>query len=145
MAASKGAAGYTTTRISPIEGARARRLALPHYLRLDGSRYLFGLVLILSLISLIVLAQTGVVATRGYAIVRLEAQRVTLLRERTLLQERQARAQSLERIRRRADQIGLRPMHPDQARYLDIPAGPIPAPAPTVAPPVATPPGVPAP
>ena len=115
-----------TQRLSPIKGARARRLALPRSMRLDRSRSLFGLVLILSLISLIVLAQTGVVATRGYAIARLETERVTLLRERTLLQEREARAQSLERIRRRAEQIGLRPMSPAQARYLEIPATPVP-------------------
>lgn len=123
-----------TQRISPLEGARARRLALPRYLRLDGSRYLLGLVLILSLMSLIVLAQTGVVATRGYAIANLESQKVTLLRERTLLQERQARAQSLERIRRRAEQVGLRPMSPEQARYLAIPELSAPDPAPTAAP-----------
>lgn len=119
-----------TQRISPIEGARARRLALPRYLRLDGSRYLLGLVLILSLMSLIVLAQTGVVATRGYAIANLEAQKTTLLRERTVLQERQARAQSLEQIRRRAEQIGLRPMEPEQAHYIDVPSAEAPAPAP---------------
>ena len=110
-----------TQRVSSLEGARARRLALPRYLRLDGSRYLMGLIVILSLMSLIVLAQTGVVATRGYAITKLEDQKVALLRERTLLQERQARAQSLDRIRRRAEQIGLRPMAPAQARYLDVP------------------------
>lgn len=110
-----------TQRISPIEGARARRLALPRYLRLDGSRYLLGLVIILSLMSLIVLAQTGVVATRGYAITKLEDQKTDLLRERTALLERQARAQSLERIRHSAQKIGLRPMAPEQARYLDVP------------------------
>lgn len=109
-------------RISSIAGARARRLALPRYLRLDGSRYLLGLVLMLCLMSLIVLAQTGVVATRGYAISDLEAEKVSLLRERTELQERQARAHSLERIRRRAEQNGLRPVSDSQIRYLELPA-----------------------
>jgi hypothetical protein len=109
-----------TQRISNIEGARARRLALPRYLRLDGGRFLLGLVMILSLMSLILLAQTGVVATKGYAISALEAEKNTLLRERTLLQERQARAQSLERIRRRAEQIGLRPITDEQVRYVEI-------------------------
>lgn len=109
-------------RISSIAGARARRLALPRYLRLDGSRYLLGLVLMLCLMSLIVLAQTGVVATRGYAISNLEAEKVSLLRERTELQERQARAHSLERIRRRAEQNGLRPVRDEQIRYLELPA-----------------------
>lgn len=110
-----------TQRLSPIAGARARRLALPHYLRLEGSRYLLGLVAILSLMSLIVLLQTGAVATRGYAIARLEAEKTQLLRERTLLLERQARAQSLERVRFQAEQLGLRPLKPDQIRYLSLP------------------------
>ncbi|MGQ9927720.1 MAG: hypothetical protein ACUVS4_12735 [Chloroflexaceae bacterium] len=108
-------------RISSIEDARARRLALPRYLRLDGARYLLGLVFLLCLMSLIVLVQTGVVATRGYAISTLEAQKVNLLRERTRLQERQARAQSLERIRRRAEQIGMRPVQEQQIRYVALP------------------------
>lgn len=110
-----------TQRISSIDQARARRIALPRYLRLDGSRYLLGLVVILAIMSLIVLAQTGVVATRGYAIAALESEKVTLQREHSQLQVRQARAQSLERIRRRAEQIGLRPITPDQVRYVTIP------------------------
>ncbi len=109
-------------RISSIQGARARRLALPRYLRLDGARYLLGLVILLCLMSLIVLVQTGVVATRGYAISTLETQKVNLLRERTRLQERQARAQSLERIRRRAEQIGMLPVQERQIRYIELPA-----------------------
>jgi hypothetical protein len=108
-------------RFSSISQARERRISIPQYLRLDGSRYLLGLVLILALMSLIVLAQTGVVATKGYAISRLEAEKTALIRERSQLQAREARAQSLELIRRRAEQIGLRPITPDQVRYLDIP------------------------
>ncbi|NWF81719.1 MAG: hypothetical protein HXY37_17005 [Chloroflexi bacterium] len=119
-------------RVSSIAGARARRLALPRYLRLDGSRYLLGLVIMLCLMSLIVLAQTGVVATRGYAISDLEAEKVSLLRERTQLQERQARAHSLERIRRRAEQNGLRPVRDGQIRYLELPARSAPAAPPVV-------------
>jgi len=46
---------------------------------------------------------------------------VNLLRERTRLQERQARAQSLERIRRRAEQIGMRPVQEQQIRYIELP------------------------
>lgn len=110
-----------TQRMSPIAGARARRLALPHYLRLEGSRYLLGLVAILSLMSLIVLLQTGAVSTRGYAIARLEAEKTQLVRERTLLLERQARAQSLDRVRYQAEQLGLRPLQSDQVRYLSLP------------------------
>lgn len=110
-----------TERMSSIAGARARRLELPRYLRLEGSRYLLGLVAILSLMSLIVLLQTGTVATKGYAIARLEAEKTALLRERTVLLERQASAQSLERVRAQAEQMGLRPLKPAQARYVSLP------------------------
>lgn len=110
-----------TQRMSTIVKARARRIALPHYLRIDGSRYLLGLVLILALMSLIVLAQTGAVATKGYALSHLQNEKTALMRERSQLQVREAQAQSLELVRRRAEQLGLRPITPDQVRYLDIP------------------------
>jgi hypothetical protein len=119
-----------TQRISAIDQARARRINLPRYLRLDGSRYLLGLVLILCLVSLIVLAQTGVVATKGYAIAKLEAEQIALMRERSQLQVRQAAAQSLDRVRRRAEQIGLRPYSDDQVRYVTIPELVAPPPTP---------------
>jgi hypothetical protein len=122
-----------TPRISSIGQARARRISIPHYLRLDGSRYLLGLVLILALMSLIVLAQTGVVATKGYAISRLEVEKTALTRERSQLQAREAHAQSLELIRRRAEQIGLRPITPDQVRYLSIPSEGVRVPGPGAA------------
>jgi hypothetical protein len=111
-----------TQRISTLENARARRLALPRYLRLDGGRFLLGLVVILCAMSLVLLVQTGIVATRGYAISALERQQLELSRERSLLQERQARAQSLDRVRQRAGEIGLRPLRLDQVRYMDLPA-----------------------
>ena len=110
-----------TQRISTVDQARSRRLSLPRYLQLDGSRYLLGLVVILCLMSLIVLAQTGVVATKGYAIAKLEAEKTALLRERSALQVRQARAQSLSRVRLRAEQIGLRPYSDAQVRYVTVP------------------------
>lgn len=111
-----------TQRISTLDDARARRLALPRYLRLDGGRFLLGLVVILCAMSLVVLVQTGIVATKGYAISALERQQLALTRERSLLQERQARAQSLDRVRRRAAEIGLRPLTQDQVRYMELSA-----------------------
>lgn len=106
--------------ISPIQQARVRRIDLSRYLKIDGSRYLLGVVVLLCLMSLIALAQTGVVATKGYAIAQFEQQKVDLLRERTQLQLRHAAAQSLARVRTRAEQIGLRPMSAEQARYLAV-------------------------
>ncbi|NJN17177.1 MAG: hypothetical protein HC822_13320 [Oscillochloris sp.] len=110
-----------TQPLSSIAEARARRLALPRYLQLDGSRYLLGLVVILCLMSLIVLVQTGAVATRGYALAQLQTQQTEILRERSQLMVRLARAQSLERVRLRAAEIGLRPYTEDQVRYLMLP------------------------
>jgi hypothetical protein len=107
-------------RLFPLQQARARRRELSSYLKLDGSRYLLGVVVLLCLMSMIALAQTGVVATRGYAIVELEAQRTELLRERSQLQLHYAEAQSLEHIRARAEQLGLRPMSKEQVRYITI-------------------------
>jgi hypothetical protein len=108
-------------RISMIEQARLRRLKLPTYLRLDGSRYLLWLAVFIALMSLVVLAQTGVVATRGYAIAQLMNERALLLREHSQLQLRLSEAQSLDRIRARAEEMGMRPMTPDQVRYVVVP------------------------
>jgi hypothetical protein len=108
-------------RIFPLRQAQQRRGELPRYLRLDGSRYLLGAVLILCLVSLIALGQTGLVATKGYAIAQLEQQRIELLRERSQLQLRLAAAKSLERIERRASELGLRPLTREQSRYITVP------------------------
>jgi hypothetical protein len=107
-------------RLLPLQQARERRRELSYYLKLDGSRYLLGVIVLLCLMSMIALGQTGVVATKGYAIVELEAQRTDLLRERGQLQLRYAQAQSLEHIRQRAEQIGLRTITREQVRYLTI-------------------------
>jgi hypothetical protein len=107
-------------RLFPLQQARARRRELSRYLKLDGSRYLLGVVVLLCLMSMIALGQTGVVATKGYAIVELEAQQAELMRQRSQLQLHYARAQSLERIRERAGQLGLRPMSKEQVRYITV-------------------------
>ncbi|NJK79296.1 MAG: hypothetical protein HC893_09710 [Chloroflexaceae bacterium] len=111
-------------RLFPLRQARARRRALMHYLKLDSSRYLLGVVVLLCLMSMIALGQTGVVATKGYAIVELETQKVELQRERTHLHMRHAEAQSLERVRHRAEEIGLRPVAAGQARHMAVNALP---------------------
>jgi hypothetical protein len=107
-------------RLSPLHHARARRRELAQYLKTDSSRYLLGLVVLLCLMSMITLGQTGVVATKGYAIVGLETRRTELLRERSMLKHRLAKAQSLQQIRQHAEQAGLRPMSREQVRYLTI-------------------------
>lgn len=110
----------------PLRAAKARRRELGSYLKLDGSRYLLGVVVLLCLMSMIALGQTGVVATKGYSIVTLEQRITELKRERGQLQQEYAEARSLERIRARATEIGLRPMDLTQARYLNITQMPAP-------------------
>lgn len=109
-----------TQRLTPLHQAKARRSVLPQYLDIGVSRSLLIAVIMLCLMSLIVLGQTGVVATKGYAIVELEAQKTTLLRERSQLQYRYAEAQELKRIHARAQDIGLNPAQSDQIRYITL-------------------------
>jgi hypothetical protein len=104
----------------PLKQARERRVELGRYLKLDGGRYLIAAALILSLMSLVSLGQTGRLATQGYHIAQLEHTRESLLRERSRLQLRLSEAQSLGDIERRARESGLRPMAPDQARYIIV-------------------------
>lgn len=105
----------------PLRQARERRNELSRYLNLDANRSLMIAVVLLCLMSLIALGQTGVVATKGYAIVALETHRTELLRERSQLQLRYASAQDLKHIRARAEEIGLRPTSREQIRYIVLP------------------------
>jgi hypothetical protein len=111
-------------KLFPLEQARARRIALPRYLRLDGGRYLIAAALLLSLMSLISLGQTGRLATKGYQLAQLQTRQVELQRERSALLLRLSEAESLTAIEKRAKALGLRPMAPDQARYITIASEP---------------------
>lgn len=84
------------------------------------SSYLVHIIVLLCLMSLLTLGQIGVVATKGYAVSALQTEKTLLLRQRDQLEVRYATAQSLEHIRRRAEQIGLRPISPDQVEYVTI-------------------------
>ncbi len=103
-----------------IREAKERRLELLRYLRLEGGRRLIAAALLLALMSGLNLAQTGRLATQGHAVAQLQRQQTALLRERSNLQLRLARAQSLADIERRAARLNLRPMEPEQARYITI-------------------------
>lgn len=130
----------------PLAEARATRLQLPRYLQLDGGRYLILAAVILALMSLLFLAQTGTLATRGYELGRLDARKTELLREQSQLELELAEAQSLSNVQQRADALKLRPMTPDQVRYMTIsltptalPAAATPAPSSTEPSPTPTP------
>jgi hypothetical protein len=107
-------------QLFPLQQAKARRIQLPRYLQLDGGRYLIAAAVLLSLMSLLSLGQTGRLATKGYEIAQLQTRKTELLRERSALQLRLSEAQALASIERRAVQQGLRPMQPEQARYITI-------------------------
>lgn len=107
-------------QLFPLQQAKERRGQLQRYLKLDGGRYLIGAALILSLMSLISLGQTGRLATLGYELAQLQQERTTLLRERSSLQLRLSEAQSLEKIQQRAKSLNMRPLTPDQVRYVTV-------------------------
>jgi hypothetical protein len=107
-------------KLFPLEQARVRRVELPRYLRLDGGRYLIAAALLLSLMSLISLGQTGRLATKGYQLVQLQTRQLELQRERSALLLRLSEAESLTAIEKRAKALGLRPMAPEQTRYITI-------------------------
>lgn len=86
----------------------------------DSGKYLLHVLLVLGVMSIITLRQTGEVATRGYAVAELEKQRVELLRKQDQLKVQYAMSQSLDRVRVRAEQLGLRPASHSQVRYMTI-------------------------
>jgi hypothetical protein len=110
----------TLKPLYPLRQAKVRRIELGRYLKLDGGRYLIAAALLLSLMSLVSLGQTGRLATQGFHISQLEDKREVLLRERSRLEHRLSKAQSLTQIEQRAAEQGLRPMAPEQARYITL-------------------------
>ena len=113
----------TLKPLYPLKDAKERRVELGRYLKLDGGRYLIAGALLLSLMSLVSLGQTGRLATQGYEIAQLQNHKENLLRERSQLQLRLSKAQSLTQIERRAAEQNLRPMTQDQARYITLDGG----------------------
>ena len=107
-------------QLFPLQQAKARRSQLPRYLRLDGGRYLIAAAVILSLMSLISLGQTGRLATQGYQLAQMQTERAQLLRQRSALQLQLSEAASLLKIDQRASALRLRPMTPDQAHYVTV-------------------------
>ncbi|HEU5014830.1 MAG TPA: hypothetical protein VFT66_20080 [Roseiflexaceae bacterium] len=103
-----------------IRQAKAQRVQLPRYLRLDRGRYLIAAALLLAMMSLLTLGQTGRLATKGYEISQLQQQRDELIRNRSAMQIQLAEAQTIEKLKKRAVEQGLRPVDFDQVRYLTV-------------------------
>jgi hypothetical protein len=107
-------------QLFPLQQAKVRRGQLTRYLQLDGGRYLIAAAFILAMLSLISLGQTGRLATQGYELAGLQADRTQLLREHSALQLRLSEAQSFLKIERRAEKLKLQPMTPEQVRYITV-------------------------
>jgi hypothetical protein len=107
-------------QLFPLQQAKVRRSQLARYLSLDGGRYLIAAAVILSLMSLISLGQTGRLATQGYELAQMQTEHTQLLRQRSALQLQLSEAASLLKIDQRATALGLRPMTPDQAHYVTV-------------------------
>ena len=107
-------------QLFPLQQAKVRRSQLPHYLQLDGGRYLIAAALILAMLSLLSLGQTGRLATQGYQLAEMQDARTQLLREHSALQLRLSEAQSFLKIEQRAEALKLQPMAPEQARYITL-------------------------
>ncbi len=100
---------------------RWRQIDFSRYLRLDGARYVLLLTLIVCLLSLVTLVQSGLVTRMNYDLVALRQQQVQLNREYSRLQEQIARVQSVESRMKRATDMSFRPPTPEQIRYIRIP------------------------
>jgi hypothetical protein len=109
-----------TVQSLPLQHARERRAQFPSYFRLGYSGLLAGGVIAVCLLSILYLAQTGRVATRGFMLQELRKEHTELVRQAEQLEYRIAVANRLDVIESRAIEIGLRPAAPNQLRYATI-------------------------
>jgi len=112
----------------PLQNARVRRTQSPgSYMKLGDSGLIVGAVIIVCILSLLFLAQTGQVATAGYHLQELEREHTQLLHEAEQYEYRIATASRLDLIAERAQKLGLRPAAHEQLRYarIELPAVPV--------------------
>lgn len=112
----------------PLQTARVRRTQSPSsYMKLGDSGLIVGAVVIVCILSLLFLAQTGRVATAGYHLQELEREHTLLLHEAEQYEYRIATASRLDAIAERAQRLGLRPATNEQLRYstIELPAVPV--------------------
>jgi hypothetical protein len=107
-------------QLFPLQQAKERRDALLRALHLDGGRHLIAAIILIIVLSLVSLGQTGRLASQGYEITRLNDKKALLLRERNAMLLQLSQAQSLNSIQQRANELQLRPLTTDQVRYITI-------------------------
>ena len=107
----------------PVPQTRGSRLPLPH---VGANRWVVAGVLLVSASAMLPVFQNSSVTSRGLDLQSLEAEKDALRAEMSLLEADVARLTSLERIGRRAREIGLSPA--GTAFYVTVTeAGPAPA------------------
>ena len=112
----------------PLHNARLRRAQSPgSYFKLGESGLIAGAIVVVCVLSILFLAQTGRVASAGYQLQELEYTHTTLLHEAEQYEFRIATASRLDRVAERAQHLGLRPATYGQLRYamIELPAVPV--------------------
>lgn len=104
----------------PLRTARQRRNRAGSYLQLGSAGLLAGAVAAVCILSILYLAQTGRVATRGYRLQALQADEKVLLRAAEQDQYRIAMANRLDVIQERAAKLNMHLATPGQTRYVTI-------------------------
>jgi hypothetical protein len=111
----------STQQLRPLHMMRLRRASAPRsYLRLDEPALILGTIIMICIVSVLFLAQTGRVTTAGLRLQELEREHVHLLHEVQQYQYRIAKASRLDGIAERAQVLGLRPAKAKQLRYTTI-------------------------
>lgn len=116
-----------TVQAMPLQNARERRAVYPSYFKLSYAGLLAVATITVCMLSILYLAQTGRVATRGFRLQELQDEHAGLMREAQQYEFRIAEANRLDSIMDRATKLGMRPEVSTQLRYITIemPAGPV--------------------
>ncbi|MBA3946285.1 MAG: hypothetical protein H0X37_17185 [Herpetosiphonaceae bacterium] len=104
----------------PLHTARLRRDRAGSYFQLGSAGLLAGAVVVVCILSILYLAQTGRVATRGYKLQALQAEEKVLLRVAEQDQYRIAMANRLDVIQSHAVTLNMHPATVAQTRYVTI-------------------------
>ena len=104
----------------PLQTARQRRGRAGSYFQLGSAGLLAGAVAAVCIFSILYLAQTGRVATRGYRLQALQADEKVLLRAAEQDQYRIAMANRLDVIQERAAKLNMHLATAGQTRYVTI-------------------------
>lgn len=106
---------------------RVRQISVPRVFPANELRLVVGAIVIVCILSILFLAQTGRVATAGHRLEAIEREHVALVQEAQQYEYRIARASRLDMVAERAARLGLRPATSEQLVYetVDLPMVPV--------------------